>query len=134
MFSSDELKKYARTLWWGLTTARTKPYAPGDLILLRFDQAATPLAEAVYDLLITDLNMPRISGLQLAEELRPVRPDLPIVLITGFSKAIPPDRLDSLGAVWLLPKPFSTGELALAVRQALDPVAGGSDDPTYTGG
>lgn len=58
MFSSDELKKYARTLWWGLATARTKPYAPGDLILLRFDQAATPLAEAVYDLLITEGMVP----------------------------------------------------------------------------
>lgn len=58
MFSSDELKKYARTLWWGLTTARTKPYQPGDLVLLRFDQAATPLAEAVYDLLITEGMVP----------------------------------------------------------------------------
>ena len=52
MFSADELKKYARTLWWGLTTARTSPYKPGDLVLLRFDQLATPLAEAVFDLLI----------------------------------------------------------------------------------
>jgi len=52
MFSTDELKKYARTLWWGLTTARTSPYKPGDLILLRFDQLATPLAEAVFDLLM----------------------------------------------------------------------------------
>lgn len=52
MFSTDELEKYARTLWWGLTTARTSPYRPGDIILLRFDQLATPLAEAVFDLLI----------------------------------------------------------------------------------
>jgi aminopeptidase len=52
MFSSAELAKYARTLWWGLTTARTSPYKAGDLVLLRFDQGATPLAEAVYDLLI----------------------------------------------------------------------------------
>lgn len=87
-----------------------------------------------FDVLITDLNMPRISGLQLAEALRPVRPDLPIVLITGFSRAIPLDRLKSLGALRLLPKPFSTGELALAVRQALAQVAGGDDDPAYTGG
>lgn len=58
MFSSAELAKYARTLWWGLTTARTKPYQPGDLVLLRFDQAATPLAEAVYDLLITEGMVP----------------------------------------------------------------------------
>ncbi len=78
-----------------------------------------------FDLVVTDLNMPRITGLQLAEGLRPVRPDMPIVLITGFSRAIPPDRLETLGAVRLLPKPFSMGELALAVRQALAMVAGG---------
>ena len=52
MFSPDELKKYARTLWWGLSTARSTPYQPGELILLRFDPLATPLAEAVFDLLI----------------------------------------------------------------------------------
>lgn len=78
-----------------------------------------------FDLLVTDLNMPRITGMQLAEGLRPVRPDLPIVLITGFSRFVPPDRLESLGAVRLLPKPFSTGELAQAVRQALANIAGG---------
>ncbi len=52
MFTSAELAKYARTLWWGLSTARTKAYQPGDVILLRFDQEATPLAEAVFDLLM----------------------------------------------------------------------------------
>ena len=89
---------------------------------------------AGFDLLITDLSMPRITGLQLAEELRKLRPNLPIVLITGFSRAIPPEQLSSLGAVRLLAKPFSTGELALAVRQALAQVAGGSDDATHSGG
>ncbi|MDD3312348.1 aminopeptidase [Pseudodesulfovibrio sp.] len=52
MFTNDELRKYARTLWWGLSTARTKPYAPGDFILLRFDAEALPLAEAVFDMLV----------------------------------------------------------------------------------
>jgi len=61
MFSTDELKKYARTLWWGLKTARTTPYKPGDIILLRFDAPATSLAEAMYDLLIEEgmLAIPR---------------------------------------------------------------------------
>jgi Leucyl aminopeptidase (aminopeptidase T) len=58
MFTQDELAKYARTLWWGLTTARTKPYAEGDVVLLRFDQGATPLAEAMYDLLIEQGMLP----------------------------------------------------------------------------
>ncbi|WP_419785136.1 aminopeptidase [Pseudodesulfovibrio sp.] len=52
MFNKEELQKYARTLWWGLSTARTKPYAPGDFVLLRFDAEALPLAEAVYDMLV----------------------------------------------------------------------------------
>jgi aminopeptidase len=52
MFTENELKKYAETLWWGLSTARTKPYAPGDFVLLRFDTDAMPLADAMYDLLI----------------------------------------------------------------------------------
>ncbi len=52
MFTNDELKKYAQTLWWGLSTARTKPYAPGDTILLRFDADALPLAEIVFDMLM----------------------------------------------------------------------------------
>ena len=58
MFTADELKKYARTLWWGLSTARTSPYKPGELILLRFDQPATPLAEAVFDLLMDEGMVP----------------------------------------------------------------------------
>ncbi|QGY41772.1 aminopeptidase [Pseudodesulfovibrio cashew] len=52
MFTREELDKYARTLWWGLSTARTNPYQPGDFILLRFDPDALPLAEAMFDLLM----------------------------------------------------------------------------------
>ncbi|MDR3639882.1 MAG: PAS domain S-box protein [Humidesulfovibrio sp.] len=78
-----------------------------------------------FDLVITDMNMPQLSGVQLIEGLRPVRPDLPIIIITGFSRTIPLDRLKPLGVVRLLPKPFSTSELALAVRQALASQTGG---------
>ncbi|MDO9631867.1 MAG: hypothetical protein Q7I92_08225, partial [Humidesulfovibrio sp.] len=57
--------------------------------------------------------------------LREVRPDLPIVLCTGLSMVIPPDRLQALGEAWLLSKPFSTSELAQIVRQALSNTRGG---------
>ncbi|MBG0790823.1 MAG: aminopeptidase [Desulfovibrionaceae bacterium] len=52
MFTKEELEKYARTLWWGLSTARTSPYRPGDFVLLRFDADALPLAETVFDMLM----------------------------------------------------------------------------------
>nr|WP_321258148.1 aminopeptidase [uncultured Pseudodesulfovibrio sp.] len=52
MFTQKELRKYAETLWWGLSTARTKPYQPGDFVLLRFDKDALPLAETMFELLM----------------------------------------------------------------------------------
>ncbi|WP_319543352.1 aminopeptidase [uncultured Pseudodesulfovibrio sp.] len=52
MFTQKELRKYAETLWWGLSTARTEPYQPGDFVLLRFDTEALPLAETMFDLLM----------------------------------------------------------------------------------
>lgn len=52
MFTAEELEKYAATLWWGLTTARPVPFAPGERVLLRFDLEALPLAEALYPLLL----------------------------------------------------------------------------------
>ena len=80
-----------------------------------------------FDLVLTDQSMPRLSGLQLAARLREVRPDLPIVLCTGLSMVIPPDRLQALGEAWLLSKPFSTSELARVVRQALSNSRGDGD-------
>ncbi len=52
MFSADELSKYADILWWGLTTARTGDFSDNDLVVLRFDMEATPLAEACYQRLV----------------------------------------------------------------------------------
>ena len=52
MFTKQELEKYANTLWWGLATARTGEFKPGEFVLVRFDLDALPLAEALYDLLI----------------------------------------------------------------------------------
>ena len=79
-----------------------------------------------FDLVLTDQSMPRLTGLQLVTRLREVRPDLPIVLCTGLSLVIPPDRFQALGQAWLLPKPFSTAELAQVVRQALASTQGGA--------
>ncbi len=48
MLSKVQLEKYADVLIWGLETARTKPYRPHDLILLRYDHSALPLAEILF--------------------------------------------------------------------------------------
>ncbi|WP_147820971.1 aminopeptidase [Salidesulfovibrio onnuriiensis] len=52
MFSKQELDKYAQTMWWGLETARTKPFAAGDWVLVSYDLEALPLAESIFALLM----------------------------------------------------------------------------------
>ena len=71
MFSKNELTKYADILWWGLTTARTGAFAANDLVLLRFDMEAAPLAEACYERLVDQglVPVPRLNlttGMELA--------------------------------------------------------------------
>ncbi|WP_320169385.1 aminopeptidase [Maridesulfovibrio sp.] len=52
MLSKEQLEKYVDALWWGLTTARTKPYEKGDMILIRYEAEAQPLAEVMFRHLI----------------------------------------------------------------------------------
>lgn len=65
------------------------------------------------DLVITDLNMPRVTGRELAEVLSVFRPGLPVLGVTGFLSAVTHDR-----RLPILPKPFTAGSLLQAVRMA----------------
>jgi CheY-like chemotaxis protein len=65
------------------------------------------------DLVITDLNMPRVTGRELAEVLSVFRPGLPVLGVTGFLSAVNHDR-----RLPILPKPFTAGSLLQAVRMA----------------
>ncbi|HSR50748.1 MAG TPA: response regulator [Acidobacteriota bacterium] len=75
------------------------------------------------DLVITDLCMPRVGGLELIRSLRHRRPALPIIAISGDSSA--GDRLETarrLGAVTTLRKPFGLPDLVREVERALSPL------------
>ncbi|MCU0618535.1 MAG: PAS domain S-box protein [Gemmatimonadaceae bacterium] len=72
------------------------------------------------DLLLTDMTMPRLSGEQLLVAVRAAHPLLPVLLCTGWSASMTPDRALELGAASLLPKPVTVERLAVAVRAALD--------------
>jgi two-component system cell cycle sensor histidine kinase/response regulator CckA len=65
------------------------------------------------DLVITDLNMPRVTGQELAEVLSVFRPGMPVLGITGFLSNVNHDR-----RLPILPKPFTPGSLLQAVRMA----------------
>jgi DNA-binding NtrC family response regulator len=76
-------------------------------------------APSEFDLVVTDLTMPHMSGTALAAELLKVRPGLPILLLSGFAEAFAPEQLSALGLRDFLAKPFLPPALADAVRRAL---------------
>jgi len=73
-----------------------------------------------FDLVMTDMTMPNMTGDKLAAELLQIRPDIPIILCTGFSEFIDEDRAKSLGIRALLLKPLVRKELTQAVRRVLE--------------
>ena len=75
-----------------------------------------------WDLLVTDLTMPRMTGVRLAQKLRELRPSLPVIICTGYSEEMAPDHIRSLGINGLLLKPLVLGALSQEVRRALDEV------------
>jgi PAS domain S-box-containing protein len=77
-----------------------------------------------FDLVITDMTMPKLTGADLARELLNRHPDLPIILSTGFSDKLDAEAARRLGLKGILPKPFVVRELARMVREALDGTLG----------
>ena len=73
-----------------------------------------------FDLVITDMTMPHLTGDALAQSMLASRPDIPIVICTGYSERITEDMIERLKIKALIMKPLVRAEMALAVRQALD--------------
>jgi len=73
-----------------------------------------------YNLLITDLTMPELTGTQLARRVLALNPDLPIILCTGFSETVTEENASHFGIAQLLLKPINIEEMATAVRKVLD--------------
>lgn len=71
-------------------------------------------------MVITDLTMPGISGIDLSMKIKKVRPDMPIILCTGFSAQATEEKARAIGIGMVLRKPVSKSVLAHAVRNVLD--------------
>ena len=71
-----------------------------------------------FDLVMTDLSMPRMSGAQLASAMRAIRPALPVILTSG--RAVTEQERTVLGAAEILEKPWRLDEALLALRRALN--------------
>jgi CheY-like chemotaxis protein len=73
-----------------------------------------------FDLVITDQTMPNITGTELASELLTIRPDIPIILCTGFSNKINKSQAIEMGIKEFCDKPLGLKLLAQTVRKVLD--------------
>ena len=81
-------------------------------------QAALDLVVAApdrFDVVITDQSMPRMSGLQLAQALRAARPELPVILYTGYAEGLARSELEAAGVRAVLRKPVEPGALEAAL-------------------
>lgn len=74
-----------------------------------------------FDLLITDLNMPKISGTKLILSIHAERPSLPVIAFSGFSEKITETNCASYGIKHFVMKPVVTMELAGVIRDAIGP-------------
>ncbi len=74
----------------------------------------------MFDLVITDYTMPHMTGLDLANKLHRIRPDIPIILCSGLNDPVPTDKLKKAGIVKFITKPFGKREFSQAVRDVLD--------------
>ncbi len=82
-------------------------------------QEFTGGAEA-YDLVITDMTMPSITGAELARRVLTVKPGMPIILCTGFSEIMDEKKAKAMGIREYIMKPVIKSELAKIVRKVLD--------------
>ncbi|NWH05913.1 hybrid sensor histidine kinase/response regulator [Desulfobacter latus] len=74
-----------------------------------------------FDLVITDMTMPKITGDLLAQEISALRPELPVILMTGFSKQVSEKGGMPAGISALIMKPLSTPELLNTVSSLINP-------------
>jgi DNA-binding NtrC family response regulator len=73
-----------------------------------------------FDLVITDQTMPFMTGEDLGKELMRIRPDIPVILCTGYSDLISSEKATAMGFRGFIMKPFTVREGAELVRRVLD--------------
>ena len=73
-----------------------------------------------FDLVISDMTMPNMTGIQLARELKQIRPDIPIIICTGFSEWINEEKAEKIGIEGFITKPVIKSELSKIIRKVLD--------------
>jgi DNA-binding NtrC family response regulator len=84
------------------------------------EEALVRLENEHYDLVLSDINLPEMSGLALLERIRAERPDLAVIVMTAFGSISSAVEAMKLGAENYISKPFQLDELLIIVKRALD--------------
>jgi signal transduction histidine kinase/ActR/RegA family two-component response regulator len=74
----------------------------------------------MWDLVLTDMTMPKMNGAELAQKILEIRDDMPIILCTGFSELINEKKAKAIGVKEYVMKPLIRKEIAHAIRRSLD--------------
>ena len=85
--------------------------------------AAFRESPASFDGMITDLSMPHLTGLALARSILELRPDLPIILVSGFINAEDVSAAQKLGIVHMLQKPYTVADMGAALESIFHPTS-----------
>ena len=83
------------------------------LAILRLDPSR-------FDLVVTDQTMPEMTGVELTREILAIRPDMPIIMCTGYSQLVDADKARGAGIRAFAMKPLTKGEIAKTIRNVLD--------------
>ncbi|MCP4196940.1 MAG: response regulator, partial [Proteobacteria bacterium] len=74
----------------------------------------------LFDIVVTDQTMPELTGTKLAAEMLRIRPDLPIILTSGYTNSVTETQIAELGIGAFLPKPISKFDIGHTLRRLLD--------------
>jgi DNA-binding response OmpR family regulator len=94
------------------------------------EEALRALEVGGFDLLVTDIIMPRLGGIELTQRLRQRRPEMPVVLISGYNEEMNVMQLIEPERVSYLQKPFASSRLIAAISALLSGGAGSAEPAT----
>jgi len=89
-------------------------------VALSGQEAFEKMKESLFDIVITDLKMPTIDGIDVLKYIRKEFPDTIVIMITGFSTVETAVEAMKLGAFDYIPKPFTPDEVSVVVKKALE--------------
>jgi len=84
------------------------------------DEAIQKIQQGDFDLVLLDIQMPRVGGLQALEWIKRTEPDLPVVMLTAYQSVEVAKQALKLGATDYIPKPFEREDLLTQVKRAIE--------------